>query len=176
MSLPPEPEDESPVVVAERGSVRAEGRDRAGRPPVDVARWCALAVAALEAEGVGSGQVDLHFVTCDEIAGLNQEHLGGSGPTDVVSFPYEDDPRAAASLGGAVPVLGDIVICAEVARAQAPDHAGTFEDELALLVVHGVLHVLGWDHAEPDEATAMQHREAEVLAGSGFGFVHPARR
>ena len=61
-------------------------------------------------------------------------------------------------------LLGDVVICPTVARRNAPEHAGTYEDELALLVVHGVLHVLGMDHAEPDETAAMQARERELLA------------
>ena len=60
-------------------------------------------------------------------------------------------------------MLGDVVICPEVARAQAPSHAGTFDDEIALLVTHGSLHVLGYDHAESDERERMQGREKELL-------------
>ena len=60
-------------------------------------------------------------------------------------------------------LLGDIVICPEVAVAQAPTHAGTVEDEMALLVVHGVLHILGWDHDTADKTVAMQAREREIL-------------
>ena len=60
-------------------------------------------------------------------------------------------------------LLGDVVICPAVAAAQAPSHAGTLADELALLVVHGVLHVLGHDHARLDEAATMQARERELL-------------
>jgi probable rRNA maturation factor len=55
------------------------------------------------------------------------------------------------------------VVCPSVAARQAPAHAGSYDDELALLVVHGVLHVLGMDHAEPDDATRMQARERELL-------------
>ena len=60
-------------------------------------------------------------------------------------------------------LLGDVVVCPAVAADQAADHAGTLDDELALLVVHGVLHVLGHDHAEPGEATIMRRRELELL-------------
>ena len=60
-------------------------------------------------------------------------------------------------------LLGDIVICPEVAVEQAPTHAGTVEDEMALLVVHGVLHILGWDHDTVDKTVAMQAREREIL-------------
>ena len=60
-------------------------------------------------------------------------------------------------------LLGDVVVCPAVAAEQAPTHAGTLDDELALLVVHGVLHVLGHDHAEPDETATMRARELELL-------------
>jgi probable rRNA maturation factor len=60
-------------------------------------------------------------------------------------------------------LLGDVVICPAVAARQAPEHAGTVDDELALLVVHGVLHVLGHDHADDEERLIMQARERELL-------------
>ena len=61
-------------------------------------------------------------------------------------------------------LLGDVVICPAVAARNAPEHAGTYDDELALLVVHGVLHLLGMDHDDDDEAEAMEQRERELLA------------
>jgi probable rRNA maturation factor len=177
MSEPVDPDREPTAAVVERGMLRVEGRDVAGRPPVELGRWCEVALYALEAEGVPLGQLDLHFVDTAEIAELNRSHLGGDGPTDVLSFPYEDDPWAVPGGPDAAPVvLGDVVICAEVAAGQAPGHAGSVDDELALLVVHGVLHVLGWDHAEPEEAIGMQDREAALLVGAGFDFTHPAHR
>ena len=60
-------------------------------------------------------------------------------------------------------LLGDVVVCPAVAERQAPDHGASYDDELALLVVHGVLHVLGHDHAEVDETARMQARERELL-------------
>ena len=85
----------------------------------------------------------------------------------MLSFPIDDDPDdrlAGAPGGGAPPVLlGDVVVCPAVAFRNAPDHAGTYDDELALLVVHGVLHVLGMDHEDPDEADAMEAREQALL-------------
>jgi probable rRNA maturation factor len=182
MNPPVEP-DPVPVPVAsasaQRGALRVEGEDVVGRPAIEVGRWCEVALTALEAEAVPAGRIDLHFVDIDDITQLNSEHLDGTGPTDVLSFPYEQDPRSsvlAAGAGAEPVVLGDIVICAEVAARQAPDHAGSLDSELALLVVHGVLHVLGWDHAEPGEAVVMQDREAEILSRAGFEFRHPARR
>ena len=66
--------------------------------------------------------------------------------------------------GGSAPILiGDIVICPEVAWHNAPSHTGSFDDEIALLLVHGILHLLGMDHERPDEAEAMEAREQELL-------------
>ena len=92
------------------------------------------------------------------MAELNREHMGHEGPTDVLSFPIDG---AGAGPDG---LLGDVVVCPAVARRNAPDHAGTYDDELALLVVHGVLHVLGHDHAEADDAEVMRAREGDLLA------------
>ena len=103
--------------------------------------------------------------------------MGADGPTDVLAFPI-DDPAVAGrwpDAGTTGPdrdepdpsdlplLLGDVIVCPAVAARQAPEHAGTLEDELALLVVHGVLHVLGHDHAEPEEAAVMQARERALL-------------
>ena len=139
--------------------VAADEQAAADRVAVDVERWAGLAATVLTAEGA-NGELTLTFVDRDEIAALNAEHLGGSGPTDVLSFPL-DDTAVASSV---VPVLlGDVVVCPAVAVAQAPTHAGSVDDELALLVVHGVLHVLGHDHADDADAAAMRARERELL-------------
>ena len=129
---------------------------------IDVDRWSRLAAAALR-DVERRGELTLTFVDRAEIAALNEAHLGHVGPTDVLSFPLDAADGQPAD-DGAIPVLlGDVVICPDVARAQARDHAGTLDDELALLVVHGVLHVLGHDHAEADEAAVMRSRELELL-------------
>jgi probable rRNA maturation factor len=127
---------------------------------VDVERWARLATDVLRAEGA-RGELTLTFVDGDEIAALNAEHLGERGPTDVLSFPL--DAEVADELGDVPRLLGDVVLCPAVAAAQAACHAGTLADELALLVVHGVLHVLGHDHAAPGEAARMRARELELL-------------
>jgi probable rRNA maturation factor len=137
--------------------VVADERDPGEPPTVDLDRWQRLAVAVLGDEGV-SGELTLTFVDVAAIAELNVEHMGKDGPTDVLSFPLDDDP-----MPGVPTLLGDVVVCPEVAAAQFADHAGTLDDELALLVVHGILHVRGHDHAEPDETTSMRSRELELL-------------
>jgi len=160
------------------GQVDVFGADEQADEPVDTLRWVGLASAVLEAEGVrGDVEASLLFVDETAMSELNLRFLGRTGPTDVLAFPIDDDvyegPRSADSLGpgpGADPemadlptILGDVVVCPAVARRNAPDHAGTYDDELALLVVHGVLHLLGLDHAKAAEAERMERREQELL-------------
>jgi probable rRNA maturation factor len=146
------------------GEVQVFGADEQRAAPVDVPRWVELARSVLEAEGVsGDAELSLLFVDEATIAGLNRRFMDANGPTDVLAFPI-DDPDAAVPPPGRAPLLlGDVVVCPAVAERQAPEHAGTYDDELALLVVHGVLHVLGHDHAEAVEAARMQARERELL-------------
>lgn len=154
------------------------GADEQTAAAVDVDRWVDLAREVLVAEGVrGEAELSLLFVDEAAIADLNKRFMDAEGPTDVLAFPI-DDPVVAGrwpDAGTAGPdrddpdpgdlplLLGDVVVCPAVAARQAPTHAGSYEDELALLVVHGVLHVLGHDHAEPDETAVMQAREQVLL-------------
>jgi probable rRNA maturation factor len=148
--------------------------------PVDVARWSHLAEAVLEAQGIrGDAELSVLFVDVATMTGLHQRFMDEDGPTDVLSFPLDDDlvelgrwpdasttgpDRGASNPEDAPLLLGDVVICPEVAATNAPEHAGTYEDEIALLVVHGVLHVLGMDHVDDSTTAAMQARERELLA------------
>jgi probable rRNA maturation factor len=160
------------------GEVAVYGTDEQSAREVDVVRWVDLAREVLLAEGVrGDAELSLLFVDEESIAELNRRFMDKDGPTDVLAFPI-DDPVSGRwpDAGTTGPdrddpdeddlplLLGDVVVCPAVAARQAPEHAGTYDDEIALLVVHGVLHVLGHDHAEPDEAATMQARERELLA------------
>jgi probable rRNA maturation factor len=135
---------------------------------VDLEQWRRLALATLVECGV-SGELTVTFVDAAEIAELNAEHMGSAGPTDVLSFPLDDEPTP-----GVPRLLGDVVVSPAVAAAQHATHAGTIDDELALLVVHGVLHVLGHDHAEPDETALMRRRELELLEAHHWQGPAPA--
>jgi probable rRNA maturation factor len=155
----------------EVGEVKVFGADEQQAAPVDVRRWADLARNVLVAEGVrGDAELSLLFVDEDTICGLNRRFMDADGPTDVLAFPIDPSAGAAAipadtGLPGPAPLLlGDVVVCPAVAERQAPEHGASYDDELALLVVHGVLHVLGHDHAEVDEAALMQARERELLA------------
>ena len=162
---------------ADEGDLEVFVADEQVERVMDLPRWEALARAVLVAEGV-SGEAELALMFVDEatIAELNGTFMGQTGPTDVLAFPIDDDDVGTGrspdgSTAGPdrepstdVPLLlGDVVICPAVAARNAPDHAGTYDDELALLLVHGVLHVLGMDHATPEETTVMQAREQELL-------------
>jgi probable rRNA maturation factor len=166
-------------------SAQVFGVDEQDDQAVDVARWVRLAEQVLAAEGVRrTSELSLLFVDERTMAELNERHMGSSGPTDVLAFPIDDEglevgrwpdngttgPDRPPVDDDDIPVLlGDVVVCPAVAARQAPEHAGSahhrgsLEDEVALLVVHGILHVLGMDHAEPEETAAMQARERELL-------------
>jgi probable rRNA maturation factor len=145
--------------------------------PMDVARWAELARQVLTSRGVkGDTEVSLLFVDEDAIAQLNEQFLGKKGPTDVLSFPIEDEPGPTGrspDFGGTGPgtmaeqgtltLLGDVVICPSVAAVNAAEHEVTLEDEVALLVVHGLLHLLGLDHEKDDEAERMEALEQQLL-------------
>ena len=155
--------------VAPDPSASAGAPPADGATPDDAARLTALVGGVLEDHrGHAPIVVGLRFVDAAEMAELNLSHLGHEGPTDVLSFPIDGDPGAAPDPGDDADdplpwLLGDVVICPSVAAANAPGHAGTYDDELALLVVHGLLHLLGLDHAEVDERLAMQARERDLL-------------
>jgi probable rRNA maturation factor len=100
--------------------------------------------AALRAEHVKNALVSVTLLDNRGIAKMNREHIGHSGPTDVISFGFS---RATTT----EPVIGDIYIAPDVARKNAKASGVSVHDELTRLVVHGVLHVLGYEHPESDE-------------------------
>lgn len=129
---------------------------------LDLSAFERLAEFALEREDAPSNsELSIAIVELAEMSDLNQRYRGLSGPTDVLSFGC-DDPCAV--LGPDEPVtLGDVVIAPEVAEAQAAEYGHTIEEELNLLLVHGVLHLLGYDHESDEDAGAMQAREQAIL-------------
>jgi probable rRNA maturation factor len=156
------------------------GADEQADVEVDLASLVDLATKALDAEGVRApAEVSLLLVDEGAMAALNKQFMGKDGPTDVLSFPIEDEPGSKGrnpDSGTTGPIsqddeitdleilLGDIVICPAVAQRNAADHEVTLEQELGLLVVHGVLHLLGWDHVVDAEAERMEAREQVLLA------------
>ena len=91
----------------------------------------------------------------------NERWMGAKGPTDVLSFPMDElRPGDEAPAGG---MLGDMLLCPQYAAAQAPNFTRTVDDELHLLTIHGILHLLGYDHAEPEEEREMFGLQARLL-------------
>jgi probable rRNA maturation factor len=159
--------------------------------PIDIDRAAGLAVALLARLGYTGGELGVTYVSAEEISELNSEYIGRTGATDVLSFPLdagameveagflaELEAEEQAILGelihergsgsDEVPLLlGDVVICPEVAAMQASAHGHSLERELCLLLVHGVLHIAGFDHeSDTGEMEQLQERLlAEMCPG-----------
>ena len=103
----------------------------------------------------------LRLVDPDTIATLNEKWMDKEGPTDVLAFPMDELRPGDEYEEG---MVGDVVLCPQVAAAQAPANGQTTEQEIDLLTVHGVLHLLGYDHAEPDERREMFALQSRLLA------------
>jgi probable rRNA maturation factor len=129
------------------------------------------AEAVLTAEGYPpSTEVALTLVEDDQMARWNHRSLGRLGSTDVLSFPVEllQPGRVPRVDDGGPPLLiGDVVIAPDHVRRQARELEVDLEDEMALMVTHGILHLLGYDHGDDIEAEAMEEREREILASIG---------
>lgn len=142
------------------------GVDIAGQVDEEHLGWieevAAQALAALDLRGV-----ELSVLLCDDevIASLNEEWRDTPGPTDVLSFPQDDEgPRPP----GIPRPLGDVVISLPTARAQAAQVGHELREELAVLLVHGLLHLLGHDHeGDLDEARRMEEAEVALLGALG---------
>ncbi|MDA8263711.1 MAG: rRNA maturation RNase YbeY [Actinomycetota bacterium] len=146
--------------------------DSSGLDLPEPERFVRLLARCAQAIGVeGEAECHLSFISPDEMTGLNEEHMHHEGPTDVLSFAISFEPE----FGLEIPrILGEILICPQVAAANAPEHAGgshngSLDDEIALLVVHGLLHLSGMDHEVDEEAEAMESREQELLAEFYYG-------
>jgi probable rRNA maturation factor len=152
--------------------------------PVDVAHFVRLARLVLDAEDVpDDAQVSLMFVDEATIAEYNERFLDVPGPTDVLSFPIDDDLVTAGRWPDAVgrgpghgsdtpdppTLLGDVMVCPSYAAGEAARRGRSLQSELELLVVHGLLHLLNYDHAEPEEDARMSSRQDELLSAFRTG-------
>ena len=129
--------------------------------PVDHDRLSALAAHTLAAEDVDdSAELSILFVTPEHMRKLNSHFAGNNYPTDVLAFPMMDGDDDEDETG---PLLGDVVVCPDVARQNAMRFGHELSDELAVLVVHGTLHLLGYDHQRAKDKEAMEKRQREIL-------------
>ena len=111
-----------------------------------------------------ASEVSISFVGEDEIRELNRGYRGKDSATDVLSFPVGEEFRH-----GAERPLGDVVVCMPVARRQAEEYGHSLDRELAFLVVHGILHLLGFDHEDAEGEAEMCRVQDEILLGLGIG-------
>lgn len=170
----------SPAATRGRRAVQRPSRvivrvDPPLRRAVDRALLARAVQAALAAEGRAMGHaVDVRVTDEATIQALNRAHRGVDAPTDVLSFPLQlPAPGGAAPAPfpappGALVHLGDIVLSWPRVVAQAAEYGHSVEREAAYLAVHGLLHLLGYDHEAPAEAAVMRAREEAVLAALGL--------
>lgn len=150
--------------------VQSAAADVPGCPAA--ARFRAWVGAALEIAKVPAerrGSVTVRLTGVDESAGLNARYRGRSGPTNVLAFPAPPLPAAVTDRE-----LGDLAICVDVAAREAREQGKRLEDHLAHLVVHGTLHLLGYDHENPTTAREMEALERRVLAALGIADPYEA--
>ncbi|MEC1649973.1 rRNA maturation RNase YbeY [Bacillus vallismortis] len=126
---------------------------------------------AAEREGVqDQAEVSVTIVTNDDIQQINKEYRGKDAPTDVISFALEEEGEGEVEIVGAEipPVLGDIIISADRTREQAEEYNHSFKRELGFLVVHGFLHLLGYDHMTKEEEEEMFTKQKDLLDAYGL--------
>jgi len=137
-----------------------------GRPvPADTRRIPQAIRKTLQGHRRSQCRINVAVVDDARIAALNQKHLGKSGPTDCLAFDLRDQARPDV-------VEGDIVISWETAQRQARARGISVEAELTLYAVHGLLHLLGYDDGNEEQAAVMHHLEDDILTAVGIGPVY----
>ena len=126
--------------------------------------WVAAAIAAAEHPHAAGVEVSVLVVDADEIQKLNERYRQQDKPTNVLSFPAE---LPAAPAGQPAP-LGDVVICAPIVRSEAEQQGKALQSHWAHMLVHGTLHLLGYDHVQDADADRMEDLEASILAAHGI--------
>ncbi|GKX60544.1 rRNA maturation RNase YbeY [Leminorella grimontii] len=124
----------------------------------DVQRWLDAAVLPFQAEA----EVTVRLVDSEESHELNHTYRGMDKPTNVLSFPFEAPP------GMEMPLLGDLVICRQVVEKEAQEQNKILTAHWAHMVVHGSLHLLGYDHIDDDDAQEMESLETEIMQSLGY--------
>ena len=153
-----------------RGPVRLDvsvgyALPRAGLPSaVSFRKWVAAALAGR----IREADLAIRIVDAREGRALNRHYRGKDYATNVLSFPADAAEGVKLPKGVKMPLLGDLVICAPVVAREAKEQGKALSDHYAHLTVHGVLHLLGWDHEDAREAECMEALEREILAGLGI--------
>lgn len=122
-------------------------------------RWIG---AALQSQDFENAEVSVYIVDEDESQELNAQYRGKDYPTNVLSFPAD----IAEEVG--VPLLGDLVVCAPVVEREAQEQGKTLQAHWAHMLIHGTLHLVGFDHIDDDEAETMETLETQIVTGLGY--------
>lgn len=132
--------------------------------PVDEAEFAALGRHVLDAMHVHpQAELSILLVDTDVMTDLHVQYMDEPGPTDVLSFPMDELRPGVEGEPSPAGLLGDVVLCPEVAARQAREAGHSTEEELLLLTTHGILHLLGYDHAEPEEEKEMFALQRRLL-------------
>ena len=132
---------------------------------LDVAEFARLARFTLSRMRVHpQAELCLRLVDEPTITEYNTKWMGTAAPTDVLSFPMDELRPGSEGEAGPDGILGDLLLCPQYAAAQAPTYSRSADDEMHLLTIHGILHLLGYDHAEPTEEREMFGLQARLLA------------
>lgn len=134
---------------------------------VDEADLQDVVARTLSRENVQNGEVTVVITDDETVRDLNRTYRGVDRATDVLSFPMQEGDAPLPP--GEVPYLGDVIIAFPVAATQASRYGHTVQEELRLLTVHGILHLLGYDHTTPEEEAEMWRRQEAVLGRSYVG-------
>ncbi|OPX56705.1 probable rRNA maturation factor [Oceanospirillum multiglobuliferum] len=120
----------------------------------DFTLWLQKVIDAHEDTG---HEITIRIVSPEESQSLNHQYRGKEKPTNVLSFPFESPPEVQ------LPLLGDLIVCAQVVAEEAQEQGKALKDHWAHMIIHGSLHLLGYDHIEDEEAEEMEALEIELL-------------
>jgi len=126
--------------------------------PQSIERWIGAAIG----DQRESTELSVRIVDAEEGQALNEQFRGSTGATNVLSFPFENESPEP------LPLIGDIVICAPVVAKEAREQNKALNAHWAHMMIHGVLHLLGYDHKNENDANLMESLETEIMQGLGF--------
>jgi probable rRNA maturation factor len=126
--------------------------------PQSIVRWVGAAIGNQRE----STELSVRIVDAEEGQALNEQFRGSTGATNVLSFPFENESPEP------LPLIGDIVICAPVVAKEAREQNKALNAHWAHMMIHGVLHLLGYDHQNENDANLMESLETEIMQGLGF--------
>ena len=147
------------------GSILLEVLDEQDALVVDLDRVRTVCEQILAGSGIRSGRINVVLVDSDTIQQYNRDFLQHDYPTDAISFPL-DDRRDEGYLEG------EVLACTEIAKTRASEFSWTAEEELMLYIVHGMLHLVGFDDTAPEQRAIMQEKERSYLAMLGIQVPH----